>query len=161
MSKIKVAKIINSHGIRGELKISPIGNEVFDKGTSYYIGDNYTEVVVENSRLHKGHYIVKFDQYDDINQVLRFKDKDLYINEDDLAILEEDEFYIKDLIGMEVYSEGSLVGHIEDVLDYQANDVYVVKTMDNKELMVPAVGEFILDVDLSNNRMDIKIIEGM
>ncbi|MFL8887331.1 ribosome maturation factor RimM [Helcococcus kunzii] len=161
MEKIKVGTIINTHGIKGELKVERTGIEEFDRVTKYYIEGYEDEFEIKSSKIHKGNYIILLDGYNNINDVLKFKGKSIYISSDDLIDLEDDEFYIKDLIGIEVIDNNDKeVGKVVDVLEYDVNDVYVVKS-DTKEMLIPAVAEFILDIDLENNKMKVKLIEGM
>lgn len=161
MNKIKVGKIINTHAIKGELKIDTFAKETFDRGISYYIGNSDEKFEVENVKTHKGFYIVKFKNYDSINDVLKFKDMDIYIDEDDLSDLGANEYYIKDLIGLDIYSLDEKIGVLEDIYEYLANDIYVVRLNDGKEILIPAVDEFILEVNLDKKFIKVKLIEGM
>lgn len=161
MNKIKVGDIVNTHGIKGELKIARTGQEEFNRDITYYIGKFDTAVKVERSRKHKNHYIIKLVDYNNINDVLKFKGQEIFINEDNLNSLDEDIFYIKDLIGIDVYLEdGKKLGILEDVLEYSANDVYIIKAED-KIISIPAVAEFIKDINIDDKAMTVKIIEGM
>ncbi|WP_103980966.1 ribosome maturation factor RimM [Helcococcus massiliensis] len=161
MNKIKVGKIINTHAIKGELKIDTLSKETFDRGVTYYIGKSDEKFEVENVRSHKGYSIVKFKDYNNINDVLKFKGMDIYIEEDDLADLEEDEYYIKDLIGLDIYSSDEKIGVLEDIYEYLANDVYLVRANDGSKMLIPAVDEFILEVNLEYKFIKVKLIEGM
>lgn len=161
MEKIKVGKIVNTHGIKGEVKIQQSGIETFDRDINYYIGDNFTEVKTVSSKFHKGFYIVKLKDFDNINDVMKFKSKEIFIDSEDLIDLEEDEFYIKDLIGLDVIDESdNNIGKLVDVLEYEANDVYEVETQ-NGLISIPAVDEFILEVNIEEKYLRVKIIEGM
>lgn len=161
MEKIKVGKIINTHGIKGEVKIQPSGIETFNRDISYYIGDNFTEVKITNCKIHNGIFIVKIEDFDNINEVMKFKSNEIFIDSKDLVDLEEDEFYIKDLIGLSVIDQfGNDIGKLEEVLQYEANDVYEIKTQ-NSLISIPAVDEFILEVNIEERYLRVKIIEGM
>lgn len=158
---IKVGKIINTHGVRGELKIQRTGKEDFNRDIIYYIGKEKIPVEIEKSRYHKDIIIIKIKNFDNINDVLNFKSKDVFISKDDLKDLEENEYYVNDLIGLNVYNQdGILIGKLKEVLEYSANDVYVVSG-ENKEYLVPVVDEFILDIDINNKSIKVKLIEGM
>lgn len=162
MEKIKVGDIINTHGIKGELKVSRTGIEEFNREIFYYIGESSEKFKITNSRFHKNNYIIKIEGYDNINDVLKFKNKSIYIDEADTMELKEDIFYIKDLIDVRVIdSNNKNIGYIDDVLEYDVNDVYVIKTDDNKEILVPAVKEFIVDIDLDRRIMKVNLLEGM
>lgn len=161
MNKIKVGKIINTHGIKGELKISKTGIESFDRDIAYFIGNDNIEYKISKVRKHKENLMITLDGYNNINDVLKFKDKDIFIKEENMIELNDDEFYIDDLIDMEVFDENDQkIGFIKDVLEYDVNDVYVVQTEDD-EIMIPAVKEFILSVNLNENKIKVKLIEGM
>lgn len=161
MNKIKVGEILTTHGIKGELKIKATGKENFNRDINYFIGNDYDIVKVNSVKYHKGFYLVQFKNLEDINKVLKYKSQFIYIDEKDLINLESDEYYIKDLIGLDVYdTNGLFIGKLTDILEYSANDVYIVKT-DNQEIMIPAVEEFIKDIDIDNKKIVVKIIEGM
>ncbi|TFF64875.1 16S rRNA processing protein RimM [Helcococcus ovis] len=161
MNKIKVGKIINTHGIKGELKISKTGVESFDRDIPYYIGNDNIEYSIEKVRKHKDNVMITLKGFNNINKVLKFKDKDIFINEGDMIGLDDDEYYINELIDMEVYNQDNhKIGVIKDVLKYDVNDIYIVKSKDH-EIMIPAVKEFILSVDLDNRKIVVKLIEGM
>ena len=161
MEKIKVGKIINTHGIKGEIKVQASGNETFDRDISYYIGNDFFEVRTTNSKFRNGIYIVKLKDFNNINDVLIFKSKDIFIDLDNLSDLEENEYYIKDLIGLDVIDEfNNNVGKLVDVLEYEANDVYEVETQ-NGLISIPSVSEFIIEINIEKKYLKAKIIEGM
>lgn len=161
MKKIIVGKIINTQGIRGELKVQRTNNEPFDRQIYYYIGDLDTPFEIIKARTDGQIAYIKLKDYDNINDVLVFKNKFIYVSETDLYDLDQDEFYIKDLIGLEVVnSQGEKIGHIKDILTYAANDIYLLECQDGEKL-VPAVKEFIKKVDLESGQVVIDLIEGM
>lgn len=161
MKKIIVGKIINTRGIRGELKVQRTNNEPFDRQIYYYIGDLDTPFEIIKARTDGQIAYIKLKDYDNINDVLVFKNKFIYVSEADLYDLDQDEFYIKDLIGLEVVnSQGEKIGHIKDVLTHAANDIYLLECQDGEKL-VPAVKEFIKKVDLESGQVVIDLIEGM
>lgn len=161
MKKIIVGKIINTRGIKGELKVDATNNESFDRDVVYYIEGYEEDFFIEKASKSGNFSYIKLKNYDNINDVLKFKTRLIYINEDDLEKLEENEYYVKDLLGINVFDEsGNEVGVIADVITNSANDVYVIKT-ESQEVLVPAVKEFIKKIDLENNTMVVKFIEGM
>lgn len=161
MKKIIAGKIINTHGIRGELKVQRTNNEPFDRQIDYYIGDLDKPFEITKARNDGQFTYIKLKDYDNINDVLVFKNKFIYVSEADLCDLDKDEFYIKDLIGLEAIGiQGEKIGHIRDVLTYAANDIYVLECQDGEKL-VPAVKEFIKKVDLESGQVIIDLIEGM
>lgn len=157
MEYIKVGDVVNTHGIRGELKIIRTGVEEFNRDIDYFI--EKTKVSIEKSRFHKNAFIVKLKDYNNINNVLKFKGKSIYISDENLIDF-EDEYYHIDLIGMQVFENSTLIGKLVNIDSYDANDVYTVRTKD-RDILIPAVDEFILNIDVNNNRIDVKLIEGM
>lgn len=161
MNKIIVGKIINTHGIKGEVKLLKDHDRKLNQKAKYYIEGNCEQYTIKSERSKGNISIIKFLGYDNINDVVGFKGCNLAICEKDLLELDVDEYYIKDLIGLDIYDENSqYVGELVDVLSYAANDVYVVQTHDGDK-MIPAVKEFIKKVDIKNKKIVIKFIEGM
>ena len=141
MEYIAVAEVLNTHGIKGCLKMRPLTDNIerFDEDICYYLGDKKVKVNIQNYRMYKGF---------------------LYIDEKDRYELKDGSFYIDDLIGLKAYSNGEYIGDLVEVLSVYSNDVYVIKN-DEKEFMIPAVKEFIKKIDLENGLIDVVIIEGM
>lgn len=162
MDKIIVGKIINTHGVRGELKVDRTNNETFDRPINYFVGDDFEQINISNSRLSGKLAYIKIEGLDNINLVLKYKTKFIYINKEDLYALDEDEYYIKDLIGLEVKSStGEEIGVIKDVLSYAANDVYIFEANNDEQIMIPAVKEFVKEIDLKSKVIIVDLIEGM
>lgn len=165
MEYIKVGRIINTHGIRGELKVFPLTDNLdrFDDLKIVYIGNNKEKVEIEQVKYHKGLAIIKLKEFHNINQVLKFKDDFLYIDVEDKVELPEDHYFIFDIVDCNVYdTKGRKIGVVTNVLQYTSNDVYVVKDMEkNKEYLIPAVKEFVVDIDVENKKIIIDPIEGM
>ena len=160
-----VGKITNTHGIKGELKIFPLTDDMerFDYLKKAYIGEGKIKVNLDRVRYHKNLAIIKFKEYDDINEVEKFKDNYIYVDDEEKVILPENHFFIYDLIDSQVFDmESKLIGSLIDVLKGPSNDVYVVKDMEkNKEYLIPAVKEFIFEVNLRDKKIVINPIEGM
>lgn len=161
MKKIIVGKIVNTHGVRGDLKVQRTNNETFKRDVDYFIGDEFEKIEISNAKSSGELSFIRLKDLDNINLVEKYKGEFIYVNENDLYKLNEDEYYVNDLIGLDVLNENHiLVGNIKDVLTYAANDIYIVLTEDG-EKMVPAVKEFILEVNLEKKYIVIKFIEGM
>lgn len=160
-----VGKITNTHGIKGELKVFPLTDDMerFDYLKRAFIGENKIEVNLEKVRYHKNLAIIKFKEYNDINDVLKFKDNYIYVDDEEKVILPKDHFFIYDLIGSQVFDmESKLIGTLINVLKGPSNDVYVVKNMEkDKEYLIPAVKEFIIEVNILDKKIKINPIEGM
>lgn len=160
-----IGKIINTHGVRGELKIHPMTGYIdrFFELEKVYIGEDKEKLTVEKARYHKSFVILKLEEYDNINQVLLFKEKYIYVDDEDKMILPEDSYFIDDLIDCKVFDlDNREIGHIKDIIYTNKDDVYVVKSaFNNKEYLIPAIKEFIKDIDIKNKTVIIDPIEGM
>ncbi|MBO4999120.1 MAG: 16S rRNA processing protein RimM [Lachnospira sp.] len=162
----KVGEIANTHGIRGEVKVYPTTDDVkrFKKLKTCTLdtGKEKIELHVESCKFFKQFAILKFKEFNDINEVERYKHCGLYVDREHAVKLQRDEYYIADLIGITVYNEDDTVlGTLKDVIETGANDVYLVKMEDGRELMIPALKECILDVDIENGRMKVHLLKGL
>lgn len=162
---IAVGQIVNSQGIKGEIKLYPLTNELsrFEKDHVYYIGEEKEPVHIEKYRVAKNLVILKFKEYHDINDILKFKQKYLYVDEENCRELSENEFYIHDLVGMKVKNikNNEIIGSLKEVIPSGGNDIYVVQLENGKEAMIPAVKEFIKQIDTQKKEIQIEIIEGI
>lgn len=164
---VTVGRIVNSHGIRGELKVVPETDfpERFDKGNALIIVDSQnkqTPVTVQTSRLHKNMFILQFDQFSNINEVEKFKGSLLKIEAKEQQPLEEGEYYYHEIIGCKVVTEeGQELGLVSEVLTPGANDVWVVSLPKGKQLLLPVIDDVILDVDIDNKTIRIHLMEGL
>lgn len=160
-----VGRITTSHGIKGELKVYPLTDDIerFDYLKNAYIGESKIPVELERVKYHKNLAIIKFKEYNDINEVLKFKDDFIYVDDKERVVLPEDHFFIYDLLNCQVFdTESNLIGIIEDVIQGPSNDVYVVKNKEkNKEYLIPVVKQFILEVNTMEKKIIIDPIEGM
>ncbi len=162
MEYIAVGEVLNTHGIKGCLKLRPLTDNIerFDEDVFYYLGDKKIKVKIKNYRMYKGFLYVDFEEFNDINQVLQFKKQFLYIDKNDRYELKDGSFYIDDLIGLKAYEEGKYVGDLVEVISTYGNDVYRIKNGD-KEFMIPAVKEFVKNIDIENGLIDVVTIEEM
>ena len=162
---LKVGVITTTHGLKGEVKVFPTTDlERFDY-LEYVLLDTGKEkrrLTVNKVRYVKNLVILGFEEISDINDIERYKGHDLWIAREDAQKLEEGEYYIGDLIDMEVFlDDGSRFGVLKDVLETGANDVYVIDTPDKGEVLIPAIPDCILDVDLENSVMKIHLLKGL
>ncbi len=156
---LEAAKIVNTHGIKGELKLEPwADNAEFLKGFKFlYIDGKPVKVV--SSRVHNGFLIAKLEGVDDVNAAMPLKNKVVSIDRDD-AKLPKGSFFLGDLIGASVVTEtGEALGKLTDVLEMPAHNVYVVTG--EREILIPAVPEFVLKTDVSAGVVTVRLIEGM
>ena len=164
MSYTVIGKIINTHGIRGDMKVYPLTDnpERFFDLKEVYVGEKKEILKISDSKIHKELVLIHFKSLDNINDILKYKDEYLYVKDEDRVDLPEDHYFISDLIGCKVLDvAGNHIGKIKDVLQGVANDVYIIKGDDDKEYMVPAVGAFIVSINIPNKEVIIDPIEGM
>ena len=163
---LRVGVITSAHGIKGEVKVFPTTDDAKRfkelKKVILDTGKEYIPMEIEHVKFFKNMVILKFRGYDNINEIEKYKSRDLLITRDQAVDLEPDEYFITDLIGLTVVSDqGAELGTLKDVLETGANDVYVVAMKDGKELMLPAIGDCILNVDLGQGRMEVHVLEGL
>jgi len=162
----KVGVITSTHGIRGEVKVFPTTDDVkrFKKCKELLLdtGKGTLPVEVEGVKFFKQFVIIKLKGFDSINDIEAYKGKELYVTRANAVKLKKDEYFIADLIGVEVFDEkGEKLGALEDVMQTGANDVYVIRLSDGKELLLPAIKECILSVDVEEKRMQVHVLDGL
>lgn len=161
-----VGNIVNTQGIKGEIRVMPTVDDVARfKLLDHIFVDrkgNIKEYEVENVRFHKQFVLLKLKGVDDMNTAETLKGTVVKITEDMAVPCEEDEYYIKDLYDMNVVTvDGEELGIISDVIFTGANDVYAVKDNNGKEILIPAIKDCIVSVDVENNLMTVKLLEGL
>lgn len=165
MDYIQIGKIINTHGIKGEVIVASFTNDVnrFNDLDTIYLGDNKTKLQVEQARSHKNMVLLKFKNFNNINEVLMHIGKFIYVDEVDKRVLPENHFFIFDIIGSVVSDiNGEEIGIITDVNQSASNDVYIIRNeKKDKEYLIPAVKEFFVEIDIKNKKIVIDPIEGM
>lgn len=161
MEKIKVGKIVNAVGLKGEVKVYNYSDssEIYEITPEMYVGSELLQI--ENVRLQKNMVILKLEGINDRNAAEAAKGRDIFITEDDLPELEEGEYYVRDLIGMTVEEDGNVLGKVTDVLQNTAQDVFEVERKNGKQLLIPRVDEFVLDIDLDTRKIKVKLPDGL
>ncbi len=166
MEKIKIAKIVNVVGIKGEVKLYNYSDykerfEELDKVILVKKGAEKT-YRIEKVRYQANMVILKLEGVSDRNTAETLRESDVFITEDDLRELPEDTYYLRDLIGMKVIDQGEYgeIGVLKDVIQNAAQDIYVVKTASGSEILIPAVKDFIAKVDLEAGIITTSLIPG-
>lgn len=165
--QLQAGVISSTHGIRGEVKVFPTTDDAqyFKKLKKVYLdtGKEQIPLEIENVKFFKQFAIVKFKGIDHINDIEKYKGKSLFIDREDASPLEENEYYIGDIIGMDVYTDDpeEHFGVLRDVLETGANDVYIIDSDHHGEVLVPAIRQCILSVDVEKNEMRIHLMEGL
>lgn len=162
---LRVGVITSTHGVRGEVKVFPTTDDAKRFKTLKKVildGREPLELSIEQVKFFKNMVILKFKGYDNINDVETWRQRDLLITRDQAVELKEDEYFITDLIGLTVVNEEEAVfGRVKDVMETGANDVYVVELTGGKELLLPAIKDCILNVDLEGGRMKVHVLDGL
>ena len=155
---LEAGEIVGTHGIRGEVKIMPWcdGPDFLKAFHTFYIEG--TPYKVEAARVHKNMLLCKLQGVDDVSIAQTFKNKVGKIDRDSAPVA-KGRVFIADLIGLPVYAEGEEIGTLKDVYSGPANDVYIVKG--KREYMIPAVSEFLEDVNPDEGYIKVKLLEGM
>lgn len=163
---LRVGVISSTHGVRGEVKVYPTTDDVnrFNKLKKVVLdtGREYLDLEISGVKFFKNLVILKFKGIDNINDIEKYKGKDLLVHREDAVALEENENYVADLIDLKVVTDdGQVLGYLTEVMETGANDVYVVETEDGRELLLPAIKDCILEVDLDEEVMTVHILQGL
>lgn len=163
---LKVGVITTTHGVHGEVKVFPTTDEAERFLELDYVlldtGRELRKLEIQNVKFFKNLAILKFKGIDNINDIEMYKGRDLWIPREEGQELEEGEYYVADLIGMNVLLEdGTVFGTLKDVMETGANDVYVIDTKDRGEVLLPAIRECILDVNVEESTMTVHLMKGL
>ncbi len=162
MEKIKIGKIVSASGLKGEVKVYNYSDspDSYMRVASMFIED--TPYKIQNARTHKNTIILKLEGIDDRDAAERQRGRELYITDADLPPLPEGQFYVRDLIGMEVVDDkGDSLGKVTDVLQNTPQDIFEVERENGKKLLIPKVDQFVLDIDGRKRVIRVRLIEGM
>ena len=163
---LEIGKIVTTHALKGEVRVQPWCDDAdflceFD---TLYLRDGagYRPIAGRSARPHKNVAVLQLEGVDTVEQAAGLRGAVLYMNRDDVE-LDEDTFFIQDIIGLSVYDAdtGALYGRLEDVTQTGANDVYLVRAEDGREYLVPAIIEVIVRTDLDAGRLDIRPLKGL
>ena len=164
---LQVGVISSTHGIRGEVKVFPTTDDParFKKLKNIFLdtGRERIGLEIQAVKFFKQFVIVKFKGIDNINDIERYKGKSLLVPRKDAVKLAENEYFIADLIGMDVYKdeEETRFGVLRDVMETGANEVYIIDSDRHGEVLVPAIRQCILKVDVENRKMRIHLLDGL
>ena len=165
MEFVEIGKIVNTFGVRGELKVAAYTDfvsERFKKGSVVYVSEKHIPFTVKSFKEHKGFLLVLFKDNEDINLVEKYKNALIYKAKEDIKPLKKGEYYFSDLTGLDVYVNGELKGKVLKVEEsIRNNNLRIRKEEDGKECLVPFLPVFIENVDLEENRIDVVKMEGL
>ena len=163
---LQVGIITSTHGVRGEVKVYPTTDDPrrFRRLKEVFLdtGKEKMNLEIEGVKFFKQFVILKFKGLDNINDIEKYRQKSLYVTRKNAVRLQRDEYFIADLIGLKVQDEdGKELGTVKDVIETGANDVYEVEMADGKSLLLPAIKQCILNVDVENGMMQVHVLEGL
>lgn len=163
---LRVGVVTSTHGIAGEVKVFPTTDDVqrFKKLKEVFVdlGREQLTLHISGVKFFKNMVILRFREFGNINEVEKLVKKDLMISRDMAVPLGENENFVCDLIGLSaVTDDGTVLGRLTDVLQTGANDVYVVTDERGREILIPAIGQCILNVDLNEQKMTVHLLEGL
>lgn len=163
---LQVGIITSTHGVRGEVKVYPTTDDPRRfrrlKEVVLDTGKEKMNLEIEGVKFFKQFVILKFKGLDNINDIEKYRQKSLYVTRKNAVRLQRDEYFIADLIGLKVQDEdGKELGTVKDVIETGANDVYEVEMADGKSLLLPAIKQCILNVNVENGTMQVHVLEGL
>ena len=165
-TKLQVGVISSTHGVRGEVKVFPTTDDVkrFKRLKEVILDTGKEELIleIEGVKFFKQFVILKFKEFDNINDIEKYKGKSLYVTRANAVRLRKDEYFIADLQGLRVVDdEDKEFGVLRDVMETGANDVYIFDMTDGREVLIPAIKECILNVDMEAGVMKIHVMDGL
>lgn len=163
---LQVGVISSTHGVRGEVKVFPTTDDAnrFRKLKTVILdtGREYLTLEIEGVKFFKQFVILKFKGIDNINEIEKYKGRSLLVDREHAVKLKENEYFVADMIGISVFTEdGKPFGILKDVMETGANDVYIIESPEYGEVLIPAIRQCILEVDIENQRMVIHLMEGL
>lgn len=163
---LQVGIISSTHGVHGEVKVFPTTDDIKRFGRLKEVlldtGKENITLHIEGVKYFKQFAILKFKEFDNINEIEKYKGKSLFVSRENAVPLKKDEYYIADLIGIRAENgDASFQGVLKDVIETGANDVYVIETDQGREVLIPAIKECILSIDVSAGEMKVHLLEGL
>lgn len=163
---LEIGQIVNTHGLKGYLKVIPFTDDInrFETLKTVYIvfKNELIECKIQDVKYVKNMVSLKFEEIDDINEAEKYKGCYLKIDRKDAKKLDKNTYFIADLIGLNVYDEnGNKLGILEDIFPTGSNDVYVVKTEDGKQILLPAISKVIKNIDIENGKIIVDVNQGV
>lgn len=162
MKYVLIGKIVNTHGLKGEVRILSnfkYKDRVFKSGMKIYIGKDKISEKITSYRHHKIFEMITMDGYNDINEVLKYKGEYVFVNKEDI-ILKEKEYLDEDIIGLKVYAKDKLLGVVRRIEKHSLNEILVVEN-EEKNYLVPYNFDIILSIDLEKKEMYVEKINGL
>lgn len=159
---LEIGIIVAPHGVNGEVSLAPWCDDmsVFSSLGSLF-DENMNEISIKGVKYKKNIVVLLLDCASSRSEAERLRGKILSVKREDLPPLDEDCYYIADVIGAEVFSSEGLLGTVESFIETGANIVYVVRTPENKEILIPDIPDVIEEADIQSKRLTVNLIEGL
>lgn len=163
---LEIGQIVNTHGLKGYIKVVPFTDSIsrFEELTKIYIQykKELIEFKIEKVKYLKKLVTLKLYGINHINEAEKYKNCYIFIKREDAKKLEEDTYFIADLIGLEVYDEtNKLIGKLNDIYNTGSNDIYVVNSNDGKQILFPALKSVIKQIDIKNGKIIVDVNGGI
>ena len=166
MESILIGNVANIHGIKGEIKIYPYTDDILNLTnlkSIYFDKELKEKYKIKRARVHKNMLVIKLEGISDANEALELKTKDVYIPRNALKELDDNTYYIEDLLFSDIVEEesGNVIGKLTYVFNTGANDVYEVEREDKSKIYLPAISDVIKKVDIKSKKIYVKLMEGL
>lgn len=163
---LEIGQIVNTFGIKGFVKVNPFVDDIsrFDDLKKVYVKSNKTlkEMEVEEVKYHKNMVLIKFKHIDRVEEAESLRNSYLEVDRENAIELQEGEYFIADLLGLNVITEeGETLGKLEDIFNTGSNDIYVVRTYDGRQILLPAISEVIKEINLEENKIVVHLLKGL
>ena len=163
---LEIGQIVNTFGIKGFVKVNPFVDDIsrYDDLEKVYVRRNkeLKEMEVEEVKYHKNMVLLKFKGIDRVEDAELLRNSYLEVDRENAIELQEWEYFIADLLGLNVFDEeGKELGKLEDIFNTGSNDIYVVRTEDGKQLLLPAISEVIKEINLEESKIVVHFLEGL
>jgi 16S rRNA processing protein RimM len=162
MQRLEIGQIVNTFGIKGFVKVYPFTDDItrFEKLKTVYIKNK--QYVLQEVKYQKNMVLLKLEGIDKIEDAENLRNSYLEIDRKDGKQLDKNEYYIVDLLGMEVYTdEGTLLGRLDDIYNTGSNDIYVVKDELGKQVLLPAISDVIKDINIEEKKITVHLLKGL
>ena len=163
---LEIGQIVNTFGVKGIVKVVPFTDNVerFKELITVFLEKNnkIEEKQIEETKFHKNMVLVKFKNIETIEEAEKYVNAYLKVDRENAIKLEDDEYFIADLLGSQVYTdENELLGKLEDIYNTGSNDIYVIKDEKGKQILLPAIADVIKNIDVENQKIIVHILEGL
>jgi len=164
MNSVLIGKIVNVHGIKGELKVYPYTDDIDHLATikKVYLDPELKDERNITCRIQKGMLLVKMEGIHCVEEAEKLRNHEIYLSKKSLPKLEEDNYYIEDLLGLEVVEvSGKYLGTVNYIFNTGANDVYEILTEEGNMIYLPAIKQVIQKIDLEQKKISVKLMDGL